>query len=100
MSKSGRTRHSPEQIVNRLWEPQTMLAAGETIGQVLQSLEIKEATLNRRRNQYGVMTLEQAKRLKQLEGENRRLKKAVADLFSRRKKRGRLTALPRYAGSE
>jgi putative transposase len=80
MSKSGRKRHSPEQIVNKLREAETMLAAGKTIGQVLQSLEISEATFNRWRNQYGGMKSEEARRLKQLEEENRRLKKVVADL--------------------
>ncbi len=80
MSKSGRKRHSPEQIVNKLREAETMLAAGKTIGQVLQSLEISEATFNRWRNQYGGMKSEEARRLKQLEEEIRRLKKVVADL--------------------
>jgi transposase-like protein len=80
MSKSGRKRHSPEQIVNKLREADTMLAAGKTIAQVLQSMEVSEATFNRWRNQYGGMKSEEAKRLKQLEEENRRLKKVVADL--------------------
>jgi len=80
MSKSGRKRHSPEQIVNKLREVDTMLAAGKTIAQVLQSMEVSEATFNRWRNQYGGMKSEEAKRLKQLEEENRRLKKVVADL--------------------
>ena len=57
-----------------------MLAAGKTIGQVVQSLEVSEATFNRGRNQYGGMNCEEAKRLRQLEEENRRLKKVVADL--------------------
>ena len=80
MSKSGRKRHSAEQIVQKLREADTMLAAGKTIGQVVQSLEVSEATFNRWKNQYGGMKSEEAKRLKQLEEENRRLKKVVADL--------------------
>ncbi len=80
MTKSGRKRHSPEQIVQKLREADTMLAAGKTIGQVVQSLEVSEATFNRWKNQYGGMKSEEAKRLKQLEEENRRLKKVVADL--------------------
>jgi transposase-like protein len=80
MTKSGRKRHSPEQIVNKLREADTMLAAGKSIAQVLQSLEVSEATFNRWRNQYGGMKSEEAKRLKLLEEENRRLKKVVADL--------------------
>lgn len=57
-----------------------MLAAGKTIAQVVQALEVSEATFNRWRSQYGGMKSEEAKRLKQLEEENRRLKKVVADL--------------------
>ena len=80
MTKSGRKGHSPEQIVQKLREADTMLASGKTIGQVVQSLEVSEATYNRWKNQYGGMKSEEAKRLKQLEDENRRLKKVVADL--------------------
>ncbi len=56
------------------------LAAGMTIGQICQKLEISEATFNRWRNQYGGMKGEEMKRLKELEQENRRLKGLVADL--------------------
>jgi len=80
MTKSGRKRRSAEQIVEKLREADAMLAAGKTIAQVIQSLEVSEATFNRWRNQYGGMKSEEAKRLKQLEEENRRLKKVVADL--------------------
>jgi transposase-like protein len=80
MTKSGRRRHSPDQIVQKLREADTMLVAGKQLSQVLQTLEVSEATLNRWRNQYGGMKSEEAKRLKQLEEENRRLKKVVADL--------------------
>ena len=74
-----RKRHSPEQIVKKLRDADAMLAAGKSLGEVLQSLEISEATLSRWRNQYGGMKSEEAKRLKQLEEENQRLKKLVAD---------------------
>ena len=57
-----------------------MLAAGRDLAAVLQTLEISEATLSRWRNQYGGMKSEEAKRLKQLEVENARLKKLVAEL--------------------
>jgi transposase-like protein len=57
-----------------------MLAAGKTIGHVVQALEISEQTFHRWRNQYGGMKAEEAKRLKELEQENGRLKKLVADL--------------------
>ena len=57
-----------------------MLAAGKSIGQVCQSHEISEQTFHRWRNQYGGMKAQEAKRLKELEHENARLKKLVADL--------------------
>ena len=72
-------RHSPEQIVKKLRDADAMEAAGKTTAEVLQALEISEATLNRWRNQYGGMKSEEAKRLKQLEEENKQLKKLVAD---------------------
>ncbi len=80
MSKRGRKRHSPEQIIRKLREAEAMLAVGKTIGQVVQTLEVSEQTYHRWRNQYGGMKAEEAKRLKQLEQENSRLKKVVAEL--------------------
>jgi transposase-like protein len=56
-----------------------MLSAGKELGQVLQALEISEATFHRWRNQYGGMKAEEAKRLKELETENQRLKKLLAE---------------------
>ena len=73
-------RHTPEQIIKKLREADVMLSAGRTIGQVVQTLEISEQTFHRWRNRYGGMKAEEAKRLKQLEDENARLKKLVADL--------------------
>lgn len=78
MSKKRR-RHSAEQIIKKLRDADAMLAAGKSVGEVLQSLEISEATLSRWRSQYGGMKSEEAKRLKTLEEENNRLKKIVAD---------------------
>jgi putative transposase len=78
MSKT-RKRHTAEQVVKKLRDADAMLAAGKSIGEVLQSLEVSEATLSRWRSQYGGMKSEEAKRLKQLEDENGRLKKLVAD---------------------
>lgn len=75
-----RKKHPPEQIIKKLREAESMLAAGKTIGQVAQALEISEQTYHRWRNQYGGMKAEEAKRLKELEAENKRLKKLVADL--------------------
>ena len=72
-------RHSPEQIVAKLRDADAMLNGGKDLAAVLQSLGVSEATFNRWRNQYGGMKSEEAKRLKQLEDENRRLKQIVAD---------------------
>ena len=73
-------KHRPEQIIRKLREVKMMLAAGKTIGQVAQALAISEQTFHRWRNQYGGMKASEAKRLKHLEEENKRLKKLVADL--------------------
>lgn len=74
-----RKRHSAEQIVKKLRDADAMLAAGKTVGEVIQSLEVSEATLSRWRSQYGGMKSEEAKRLKALEDENSRLKKIIGD---------------------
>jgi len=73
-------KHKPEQIVKKLRDADAMLASGKTIGQVCQALEVSEQTFHRWRNQYGGMKAGEAKRLKELEEENKRLKKVVADL--------------------
>lgn len=74
-----RTRHSAEQIVNKLREADAMLAAGRPVAQVVQALGVSEQTFNRWRNQYGGMKAEEARRLKELEVENARLKRLVAE---------------------
>jgi putative transposase len=68
-------RHRPQQTVRKLGETDGMLVAGKTSGQVRQALEINERTFHRWRNQYGGIKAEEAKRLKELEIENARLKK-------------------------
>ena len=73
-------KHTPEQIIAKLREAEADLNAGQGMGQVVQKLGISEATFHRWRNQYGGMKSQAAKRLKDLEQENLRLKKAVADL--------------------
>ena len=73
-------RHTPEQIITKLREADAMLGAGgKTIGQVVQQLGVSEQTFHRWRNQYGGMKAGDAKRLKELEQENTRLKRVVAD---------------------
>ncbi len=72
-------RHSPDQIIRKLREAEGHLSAGMTIGQACQKLEVSEQTFHRWRNQYGGMKANDAKRLKELETENGRLKKLVAE---------------------
>lgn len=77
--KKRRKRHSPEQIVRKLRDAEVMLNHGKSVEEVLKMLEVSEATFHRWRNQFGGMKSEEAKRLKQLEVENSRLKRLLAD---------------------
>ncbi len=74
-----RKRHTPEQIIGKLREADALLNAGRSVAQVIQHLGVSEATYHRWRNQYGGMKAAEARRLKELEGENARLKKLLAD---------------------
>lgn len=74
-----RKRHTPEQIVKKLRDAEAMKNAGKELAAVLQTLEISEATYHRWQNQYGGMKASEAKRLKELEDQNRKLKEIVAD---------------------
>jgi putative transposase len=80
MTGKRRRRHGPEEIVRKLRDADAMLNAGKDVAAVLQALEVSEATYLRWRNQYGGMKSEEAKRLKLLEEENKRLKEIVAEL--------------------
>jgi putative transposase len=75
-----RTRHTPEQVIVKLRQAEAALAQGATVAQVCQQLGVREATFNRWRLQYGGMKADEAKRLKELEVENARLKRLVAEL--------------------
>jgi len=77
--KKGSKKHTPEQIVGKLRDADVMLNAGKDLAAVLQVLEVSEQTYHRWRNQYGGMKSEEAKRLKELENENMRLKRLLAD---------------------
>jgi putative transposase len=72
-------RHTPEQIVRKLRQAEAELAAGASVPEVSRRLAISEATFHRWRNHYGGMKADAMKRLKELEKENARLKKIVAD---------------------
>jgi len=72
--------HTPEQIINKLREAEILLNQGASIGVASRKIGVTEQTYYRWRKEYGGMRVEQAKRLKELEKENTRLKKLVADL--------------------
>jgi len=72
-------RHTLEQLVRKLRQAEAELSGGATIHEVARRLGISEATFHRWRNQYGGMKADAMKRLKELEKENARLKKIVAD---------------------
>ena len=75
-----RKAFKPEQIINKLREAEILLSQGSTVAEASRKLNITEQTYYRWRREYGGMRIEQAKRLKELEKENARLKKLVADL--------------------
>jgi len=75
-----RRRYTSEQIILKLREAEVLLSQGKTVREVCRPLEIAEQTYYRWRREYGGMSTTQAKKLKDLEGENVRLKKLVADL--------------------
>ena len=77
MKKKG---YSAEQIIGKLREAEVLLSQGSTVGEVSCKLGITEQTYYRWRREYGGMRVEQARRLKELEKENGRLKRLVADL--------------------
>jgi len=72
-------RHTPEQIISKLREAEVLISQGATIPQAAKQIGVTEQTFYRWRTEYGGMKIDQAKRLKELEAENARLKKIVAD---------------------
>jgi putative transposase len=72
--------YTPEQIINKLREAEVLLSQGITTGEASRKIGVTEQTYYRWRREYGGMRIEQARRLKELEKENVRLKKLVADL--------------------
>ena len=77
MAKKG---YTPEQIINKLREAEIFLSQGHSINEASRKIGVTEQTYYRWRKEYGGMRVEQAKKLKELEKENARLKKLVADL--------------------
>jgi len=76
----GKPRHTAEQIISKLREAEVLQAKGMTLEEVLRQLSISDATYYKWRKEYGGLRVDQAKRLKELEQENSRLRKVVSDL--------------------
>ena len=76
----SKKRHSVETIVSKLREAEVLLGKGQTLAEVLRQLGISDATYYKWRKEYGGLKVDQAKRYKELEQENQRLRKVVADL--------------------
>jgi transposase-like protein len=74
-----RRRHTPEQVIRKLREADRLLGEGLEVGLVAKQLEVSEQTLQRWRQQYGGLKADDAKRLKELERENGKLKRMLAD---------------------
>lgn len=79
MTSHKRRRHTPDQIIRKLAEGFKLLASGQELDEVCRHLQIAESTWHRWLAQYGGMKANDAKRLKELESENARLKKLLAD---------------------
>ncbi len=73
-------RYNAEEIIHKLREADVLLGQGNTVSQICKQISVTDQTYYRWRKGYGVMRVDQAKRLKALETENARLKRAVADL--------------------
>lgn len=76
----SRKTHTPEQIINRLGEAEVLLNRGAIVGEASRKIGVTEQTYYRWRKGYGGMRVDRARRLRELEKENTRLKKLVADL--------------------
>ena len=74
-----RKRFAAEQIITHLREAEVLLSQGKSVGEVCRQLEVSENTYYRWRREYGGLEVDQVKRLKELEKENQRLKKLVAE---------------------
>ncbi len=76
----ARRSYTPERIINKLREVEILLSQGSAVGEAARKIGVTEQTYYRWRREYGGMRIEQVKRLKELEKENTRLKRIVADL--------------------
>ena len=76
----GRKAYTAEQIINKLREVEILISQGTSISEASRKIEVTEQTYYRWRKEYGGMRVEQARRLRDLEKENARLKRLVADI--------------------
>jgi transposase len=76
----SKKRYRPEEIVSKLREADILISQGKSVAQAIKTLKVSEVTYYRWRKEYTGMSVSQAKRLKELEKENQRLRKAVSDL--------------------
>ena len=76
----ARKRHGPEEMIGKLREAEVLIAQGRSVAEAARAIGVTEQSYYRWRREYGGLKLDQARRLKQLERENARLRKAVADL--------------------
>ncbi len=76
----ARQRRSPEQIIRLLKQADVLASQGKTMEMICREISVSDATYYKWRKEYGGMGMDQARRLKELETENKRLKRAVADL--------------------
>ena len=73
-------KHTPEQVINKFREAEVAIAAGNTVAEAARRIGVAQQTFYRWRTEYGGLRIDQVRRLKQLESENSRLRRAVADL--------------------
>ena len=76
----SKKRHKPEEIVSKLRQVDVLTSQGKTVAEAIRSIGVTEVTYYRWRKEYGGLKSDQVKRLKDLEQENARLRKAVSDL--------------------
>src|ERR687893_782647 len=75
-----RKRHKPEEIIAKLRQVDVLASQGQSVADAVRSIGVTEVTYYRWRQEYGGLKADQVKRLKELETENQRLRKAIADL--------------------
>jgi transposase-like protein len=75
-----RRTYKPEEIVAKLRQVDVLLAQGKALGESIRTIGVTDTTYHRWRNEFGSLKLDQVKRLKELEAENTRLRRAVSDL--------------------